>query len=121
MVDQRVVEADRAKQISGDRRLRIGKIARTIKRLRPHDTGIVDYNVERRIGGQQPLREIGDAAGAFHIERNGLHVRPTGDGAIERILPAPGNSLGAAFCGVWIWAEENLTKVEAARTAFDTR
>jgi hypothetical protein len=30
-------------------------------------------------------------------------------------------SLGAAFCGVWIWAEENLGTVEAARNAFDNR
>jgi DNA-binding HxlR family transcriptional regulator len=30
-----------------------------------------------------------------------------------------GMSLGAAFCGVWIWAAENLDRVELARGAFD--
>jgi hypothetical protein len=30
-----------------------------------------------------------------------------------------GRSLGAAFCGVWLWAEENLAKVESSREAFD--
>jgi hypothetical protein len=28
-------------------------------------------------------------------------------------------SLGAAFCGVWIWAAENLDRVDLARRAFD--
>lgn len=30
-----------------------------------------------------------------------------------------GRGLTAAFCGVWIWAEENLQQVETARLAFD--
>jgi hypothetical protein len=30
-------------------------------------------------------------------------------------------SLGAAFCGVWIWAAENLEQVEQARCDFDRR
>jgi DNA-binding HxlR family transcriptional regulator len=29
-----------------------------------------------------------------------------------------GLSLGAAFCGVWIWAAENLDQVEKARVEF---
>jgi hypothetical protein len=32
-----------------------------------------------------------------------------------------GGGLGAAFCGVWIWAEENLSRVEEARARFDQR
>jgi hypothetical protein len=28
-------------------------------------------------------------------------------------------SLGAAFCGVWVWAAENLKHVERARLKFD--
>jgi hypothetical protein len=29
--------------------------------------------------------------------------------------------LGAAFCGVWLRAEENLARVEGARQVFDER
>jgi DNA-binding HxlR family transcriptional regulator len=29
-----------------------------------------------------------------------------------------GHSLGAAFCGVWIWAEEHWGEIERARRAF---
>ncbi|WP_298366907.1 hypothetical protein [Azospirillum sp.] len=32
-----------------------------------------------------------------------------------------GLSLGAAFCGVWIWAENNLDAVEASRQSFENR
>jgi len=28
-------------------------------------------------------------------------------------------SLGAAFCGVWVWAEAHYERIEAARRAFD--
>jgi hypothetical protein len=30
-----------------------------------------------------------------------------------------GLTLSAAFCGVWVWAAENLQRVEAARSQFD--
>jgi hypothetical protein len=30
-------------------------------------------------------------------------------------------SLGAAFCGVWVWAAENLGRVDEARRAFDCK
>jgi len=32
-----------------------------------------------------------------------------------------GLGLGAAFCGVWVWAADNLNKVEAARQQFDAQ
>lgn len=32
-----------------------------------------------------------------------------------------GMALGAAFCGVRVWAAENLERVENTRRAFDTR
>jgi hypothetical protein len=32
-----------------------------------------------------------------------------------------GMSLGAAFCGVWVWAAENLKQVERARDKFDKK
>ena len=40
---------------------------------------------------------------------------------VDYSLTELGASLGAAFCGVWIWAEENLAQVEAARDGFNTR
>lgn len=39
---------------------------------------------------------------------------------VEYELTQLGLSLGAAFCGVWIWAAENLEHVEQARQKFDT-
>jgi DNA-binding HxlR family transcriptional regulator len=32
-----------------------------------------------------------------------------------------GLTLGEAFCGVWIWAKDNLERIEAARASFDSR
>jgi DNA-binding HxlR family transcriptional regulator len=58
------------------------------------------------------------------MERDGLVVRtvhPVVPPKVEYRLTGLGLSLGAAFCGVWIWAEENLRTVEQARAAFDGR
>jgi DNA-binding HxlR family transcriptional regulator len=58
------------------------------------------------------------------MERDGMVVRtihPVIPPHVDYRLTPLGMSLGAAFCGVWIWAEENLGTVEAARNAFDNR
>ena len=58
------------------------------------------------------------------MERDGMVTRTVHAVVPPRVdyrLTELGASLGAAFCGVWIWAEANLAKVEAARTAFDGR
>nr|WP_246352142.1 helix-turn-helix domain-containing protein [Sphingomonas xinjiangensis] len=58
------------------------------------------------------------------MERDGLvqrTVHPVIPPRVEYRLTELGYSLGAAFCGVWTWAEHNLTRIEAARAAFDTR
>lgn len=58
------------------------------------------------------------------MERDGLVTRTVHAAVppcVEYRLTDLGMSLGAAFCGVWIWAETNLTRIEAARDAFDTR
>lgn len=58
------------------------------------------------------------------MERDGLVVRtvyPVVPPRVEYRLTDLGSTLGAAFCGVWIWAEENLARVEAARHAFAAR
>ncbi|MBI1244739.1 MAG: MarR family transcriptional regulator [Alphaproteobacteria bacterium] len=58
------------------------------------------------------------------MERDGLVVRtihPVIPPKVEYRLTALGMSLGEAFCGVWIWAEDNLAAIEKARRAFDDR
>ncbi|MBC8038209.1 MAG: helix-turn-helix transcriptional regulator [Rhizobiales bacterium] len=58
------------------------------------------------------------------MERDGLLTRtihPVVPPKVEYKLTSLGLSLGAAFCGVWIWAEKNLQQVEGARHAFDAR
>ena len=40
---------------------------------------------------------------------------------VEYRLTELGFTLSAAFCGVWVWASENLLRVEEARSAFDRR
>ncbi|HVJ02870.1 MAG TPA: helix-turn-helix domain-containing protein [Sphingomonas sp.] len=58
------------------------------------------------------------------MERDGLVLRtvhPVIPPRVEYRLTELGMSLGAAFCGVWIWAQENLERIEAARRSFDTR
>ncbi|AJR22473.1 MULTISPECIES: helix-turn-helix domain-containing protein [Sphingobium] len=58
------------------------------------------------------------------MERDGLVIRtvhPVVPPRVEYALTPLGNSLSAAFCGVWVWAERNLEAVEEARRRFDTR
>ena len=56
------------------------------------------------------------------MERDGLVTRtvhPVVPPKVEYKLTSLGMSLGAAFCGVWVWAAENLNEVERARLQFD--
>lgn len=58
------------------------------------------------------------------MERDGLvrrTVHPVVPPHVDYALTPLGESLSAAFCGVWMWAERHLEQVEAARAAFDTR
>jgi DNA-binding HxlR family transcriptional regulator len=58
------------------------------------------------------------------MERDGLLTRtihPVVPPKVEYQLTVLGLSLGAAFCGVWVWAANNLAEVEQARRAFDRR
>ena len=58
------------------------------------------------------------------MERDGMVTRTVHAVVPPRVdyrLTELGTSLGAAFCGVWIWAEENLARVEASRSAFDEK
>jgi DNA-binding HxlR family transcriptional regulator len=56
------------------------------------------------------------------MERDGLVIRtvhPVIPPRVDYRLTDLGESLSAAFCGVWIWAETHLGRIEAARAAFD--
>ncbi len=56
------------------------------------------------------------------MEREGLverTVHPVIPPRVDYRLTDLGLSLGAAFCGVWTWAEDNITRIEAARERFD--
>ncbi len=58
------------------------------------------------------------------MEREGLVIRtvhPVVPPRVEYRLTDLGLGLGAAFCGVWVWAEQNLARIEEARTEFDQR
>jgi DNA-binding HxlR family transcriptional regulator len=58
------------------------------------------------------------------MERDGLVARtvyPVVPPKVEYQLTPLGFGLGAAFCGVWVWAAENLTQVEQARNQFDEK
>ncbi|AOR64473.1 winged helix-turn-helix transcriptional regulator [Pectobacterium wasabiae] len=58
------------------------------------------------------------------MEREGLVIRtvhPVIPPKVEYRLTDLGLGLGAAFCGVWVWAEQNLEIIEQARSAFDLR
>ncbi|MDB5537880.1 MAG: transcriptional regulator, HxlR family [Devosia sp.] len=48
-------------------------------------------------------------------------VHPVIPPHVDYTLTDLGRSLGAAFCGVWMWAESNHAEVEAARAAFKAR
>lgn len=57
-----------------------------------------------------------------HMERDGLVERtmhPVIPPRVEYKLTELGYSLGEAFCGVWTWAEANLSRIEAARVKFE--
>lgn len=58
------------------------------------------------------------------MEREGLverTVHPVVPPRVEYKLTDLGFSLGAAFCGVWVWAERHVREVEAARARFDQK
>jgi DNA-binding HxlR family transcriptional regulator len=58
------------------------------------------------------------------MERDGLVIRtvhPVIPPRVEYELTGLGRSLGEAFCGVWIWAEEHGEEIERARAAFKER
>lgn len=58
------------------------------------------------------------------MESDGLVTRtvhPVIPPHVEYSLTSLGHSLGAAFCGVWIWAEEHYDEITEARERFKNR
>ena len=58
------------------------------------------------------------------MERDGLvrrSVFPVVPPRVEYRLTKLGIGLGSAFCGVWVWAAENLDEVDTARRKYDER
>ena len=58
------------------------------------------------------------------MERDGLVTRtvyPVVPPKVEYRLTELGLGLSKAFCGVWIWAEENFEKIEQARSDYGAR
>lgn len=58
------------------------------------------------------------------MERDGFVIRtvhPVVPPHVDYALTPLGNSLSAAFCGVWLWAARHLDSVEQARRQFDAR
>ena len=75
-------------------------------------------------------RKVGDISQKMltktlrQMEADGLverTVHPVIPPHVDYRLTPMGLSLGAAFCGVWIWAEAHLAQIEAARRAFAAR
>ena len=58
------------------------------------------------------------------MERDGLlkrKVHPVVPPKVEYKITELGLTLSAAFCGVWMWASDNLQKVDRARRKFDSK
>lgn len=58
------------------------------------------------------------------MEREGLvnrTVYPVVPPRVEYRLTDLGLGLGAAFCGVWVWAQDNLDAIDLARATYDER
>ena len=58
------------------------------------------------------------------MEREGLMIRtvhPVIPPKVEYRLTDLGLGLGEAFCGVWVWAQQNIEAIEQARASFDQR
>jgi DNA-binding HxlR family transcriptional regulator len=58
------------------------------------------------------------------MERDGLVIRtihPVIPPKVEYKLTDLGFTLSEAFCGVWVWAAQNLQRIEESRRDFDAK
>jgi hypothetical protein len=81
-------------------------------------------NSDVALGGSTVSHVSSTAKVSPSMERDGLLARkvyPVVPPKVEYKLTDLGLTLSAAFCGVWVWAAENLSKVEEARARFDKK
>lgn len=84
--------------------------------------------------GELRFTRLGELAGCIsqkmltktirQMERDGLVIRTVHAVIPPRVdykLTKLGRSLGAAFCGVWLWAEKHHDAVERARAVYDQK
>lgn len=84
--------------------------------------------------GELRFTRLGELAGGIsqkmltktirQMERDGLVIRTVHAVIPPRVdykLTKLGRSLGAAFCGVWLWAEKHHDEVERARAVYDQK
>jgi DNA-binding HxlR family transcriptional regulator len=85
-------------------------------------------------GGEMRFSRLAEAIGGIsqkmltqtlrQMERDGLVVRtvhPVIPPHVDYRLTKMGDSLGEAFCGVWVWAGQHLEQIEKSRREFDAR
>ena len=81
--------------------------------LQPHSLEVVDGISQKML--TQTLRQM---------ESDGLVTRtvhPVIPPHVDYRLTSLGLSLGEAFCGVWIWAEQHSEQIARSREAFKAR
>jgi len=84
--------------------------------------------------GEQRFTRVGELVGGIsqkmltqtlrQMERDGLVIRtvhPVIPPRVEYRLTDLGFTLAQAFCGVWLWVETNIDRIETARAEFDGR
>jgi DNA-binding HxlR family transcriptional regulator len=84
--------------------------------------------------GELRFTRLGELAGGIsqkmltqtvrQMERDGLlkrKVHAVVPPKVEYKITKLGLTLSAAFCGVWLWASDNLQKVDSARRRFDSK
>jgi hypothetical protein len=90
-------------------------------------SGPVEISSVSTIAAAQPPAadsETTQAATEGLAQADGLVIRAVFPVILPRVeyeLTDLGQSLGAAFCGVWIWAEQHREAIMKAREAFRSR
>ena len=85
-------ETNGPQQVGGDDGFRVRESLLLGQQLfGPHDTRIVDEDVQRRVARRELSRERADVGGVLDVEHKGGHARVCGSGLVERLLAAAGD------------------------------
>ena len=131
MWQKRGCQANRSEQIRGDSGFSICKVP-ALYILVTHDSSVMNYGIEPGVVSDQlRFTHLGQIVGDVsqkmltktlrQIEADGLVTRtvfPVVPPRVEYELTHMGQSLGAAFCRVWHWAERNREAIEQARETY---